>query len=149
MIYLVSAGRHIELLVRLQRCLVLLSDVFCWLMAASFIIRQSGQRLCTETVRSLSLHIEFRSIKYLMNGWLCTTLTSYVSQISNKCGVCSFYWSVTKRSLMIFIANATGVYVFESLSVVCQNVLAMQIHKSSMSLYFISLKLFEISLLLQ
>lgn len=76
---LVSAGGVIEILIRLLRCFVRLSDVLFWSMALSLIIRRSGQRLHKSIAFSvaayrLSLHY---LLIFLMNECLLRAVASH------------------------------------------------------------------------
>lgn len=75
-----------------------------------------------------------------MNGWLYTTLPSYVSQQKSKCGACSspttgtcseFHHIDRLPSTLLRYSTRFSTAVFENLSLVYRNVLVVRINKKS------------------
>lgn len=142
---LVSAGGVIEILIRLLRCFVLLSDVLFWLMALSLIIRRSGQRLHKSIAFSvaayrLSLHY---LLIFLMNECLLRAVASRARLFKAKMQsvFSSHCWEHFRISLSISYQaffHTHGAFllgtVSENLSIVCQHVLIIKLDmKSTMS----------------
>lgn len=144
---LVSAGGFIEILVRLLRCFVLLSDVLFWLMALSLIIRRSGQRLhksITFSVAAYRLSLHYLFI-FFMNECLLRAVASRARLYKAKMQsvFSSHCWEHFRISLSIsyqVFFHIHGAFllgtVSENLSIVCQHVLIIKRQmKSTMSLF--------------
>lgn len=135
--YLSGAGSHIEVLVRLLRCLARLSDVLCWLMAPSSIIRRRHRPGRANVALSVTAY--WLSFNNFVNEWAVIHNISFICIASEKQNAFAaaagnsfgkFTASIGYPILFRYSARFSA-GVFEKLSVVSQRVLGVRINKRS------------------